>query len=93
MLVPADDVVFGILGVGVTLFAWQKIRYDLVAVLMLLALGLSGVIPFTGLFLGFASSAVITIISALVLARALVNSGALFGVARGLHRLRYGPTL
>ncbi len=93
MPVPAAVVVFGILGVGVALFAWQKLRYDLVAVLMLLALGLSGVIPFTGLFLGFASSAVITIVSSLVLARALVNSGVLFGIARGLHRLRYGPTL
>ncbi len=93
MLVPATVAVFGILGVGVALFAWQKLRYDLVAVLMLLALGLSGVIPYTGLFLGFASSAVITIVSSLVLARALVNSGVLFGIARGLHRLRYGPTL
>ncbi|MHB1435760.1 MAG: SLC13 family permease [Thermoplasmata archaeon] len=93
MLVPAAVVVFGILAVGVALFVWQKLRYDLVAVLMLLALGLSGVIPFTGLFLGFASSAVITIVSSLVLARALVNSGVLFGIARGLHRLRYGPTL
>jgi di/tricarboxylate transporter len=84
--------VFAILASGVALFAWQKLRYDLVAVLMLLALGLSGVLPYRDLFLGFASSAVITIVSALVLARALVNSGVLLQIARRLQRLRYGAT-
>jgi len=70
-------IVFAILLVGLALFVWQKIRYDIVAALMLLAIGLTGIVSTEELFSGFASSAVITVASALVVAKGLENSGIL----------------
>jgi len=70
-------IVFAILLAGLALFVWQKIRYDIVAALMLLAIGLTGIVSTEELFSGFASSAVITVASALVVAKGLENSGIL----------------
>ena len=70
-------IVFAILIAGLVLFVWQKIRYDIVAALMLLAIGLTGIVSTEELFSGFASSAVITVASALVVAKGLENSGIL----------------
>lgn len=70
-------IVFAILLAGLVLFVWQKIRYDIVAALMLLAIGLTGIVSTEELFSGFASSAVITVASALVVAKGLENSGIL----------------
>lgn len=70
-------IVFAILIAGLALFVWQKIRYDIVAALMLLAIGLTGIVSTEELFSGFASSAVITVASALVVAKGLENSGIL----------------
>lgn len=70
-------VIFAILIAGLVLFIWQRIRYDVVAILMLLAVGLTGILSFEDLFSGFASHALITIASALIIAKSLENSGML----------------
>jgi di/tricarboxylate transporter len=86
-------IVFGLLFLGIIMFAWQRIRYDVVAIIMLLTLGLSGVLSFSELFQGFSSPAVITVASALVIARALQNTGYLDKVAEGLLRFDKRPVI
>lgn len=84
--------VLTIIGAGTFLLALQRIRYEIVAVLMLLALGLSGVLPPLELFSGFASPAVVTVASALIIARTLYNSGVLDKLEVGLQKFEK-PTL
>ncbi|MBI4258255.1 MAG: SLC13 family permease, partial [Thaumarchaeota archaeon] len=84
-------IVFGTLSAGIVLFASQRIRYDVVSVLMLLALGLTGILSLDELFLGFASPAVITVASALVIARALYISGAIERLSDALLRFKSRP--
>jgi len=60
---------------------------------MLLALGLSGILSFDELFLGFASPATITVIAALVMAKALYNSGILDSVETYLSKFQKRPII
>lgn len=84
-------IVFAILFAGLVLFVTQKIRYDIVAVLMLLAAGLTGILSFEDLFSGFASNAIFTIASALIIAKALEYSGILDRVQDLLLRFEKRP--
>jgi di/tricarboxylate transporter len=86
-------IVFAILISGITLFILQRIRYDIVAALMLLAVGLAGILSFEELFSGFASPAVITVAAALVIAKGLENSGLLDRVEEYLLRFESRPML
>lgn len=64
-----------LIGVTLALFVWERIRYDIVALLSLLsAVGL-GLVPPGDAFTGFADPAVITVAAVLVISRALQNSG------------------
>jgi di/tricarboxylate transporter len=86
-------IVFAILLAGIGLFASQRVRYDIVAIMMLLTVGLVGILSFDELFLGFASPAVITVAAALVMARALYNSGILDRVEEYLFRFDKRPLM
>lgn len=86
-------VIFAILAAGLVLFIWQRIRYDVVAILMLLAVGLTGVLSFEELFSGFASHALITIASALIIAKSLENSGMLDKFQDYLMRFEKRPII
>lgn len=66
---------FGILGVMMAMFAWGRLRYDLVAVLGLLAAILAGIVPHDKAFLGFGDDIVIIVGSALVVSAAVARSG------------------
>ena len=77
-------VVMGILCLTVILFAFEVFRVDVVAILILVILGLSSLIPeYSGLvpsgelFAGFSSNAVISIIAVMILGAALDKTGAL----------------
>lgn len=59
------------------LFVWGKWRYDLVAVMGLLAGILVGVIPVDDAFVGFSNDIVIIVGSALVVSAAVARSGAI----------------
>ncbi|TVQ63477.1 MAG: SLC13 family permease [Phycisphaerales bacterium] len=84
--------VFGVLGMALVLFAWGRWRYDIVALMALIALAVAGVIPGADVFTGFSHPAVITVASVLVLSRGLMNSGAVDLLAKGLAKVGERPT-
>ena len=84
MPTTAQALVFAILTAMVALFVWNRFRYDLVALLALLAAMASGVVPPDKAFAGFGDQVVIIIASALVLSAA-VGKSALIG--RAIRRL------
>ena len=57
------------------LFAWGRLRYDLVAVITLVACYFIGIVPAEKAFSGFASDIVIIVASALILSGAVSRSG------------------
>lgn len=65
-----------VLVVTITLFVWDRLGVDLVAMLCLLALTLSGVLTPSEALAGFSSSAVITIAAFFVVSTALLRTGA-----------------
>ena len=66
---------FGILGGMMVLFVWGRWRYDLVAVLALLAGIFGGIIPAEAAFAGFSDEIVIIVGSALIVSAAVGRSG------------------
>ena len=66
---------FSILGGMIVLFVWNRLRYDVVAMLGLLAAVAVGVVPADKAFTGFSDQIVIIVGSALVLSAAISQSG------------------
>jgi di/tricarboxylate transporter len=66
---------FGILAVSLVLFMWDKIRYDAVAVLALMAVVAFGLVPLEEAFAGFAHPATITVAAVLIISRGMQNAG------------------
>jgi di/tricarboxylate transporter len=64
-----------IIAVAVILFATEKLRVDIIALLVLLTLVLSGLIEADQAFLGFASPAVITVWAVYIVSGALFKTG------------------
>jgi len=73
---------FAIVGAMLALFVWDRIRYDLVAALALLAALLTGIIPAAKAFEGFSNQVIIIIASVLVVSRAIARSGVIDAVLR-----------
>ncbi|MBV1798264.1 SLC13 family permease [Siccirubricoccus sp. G192] len=67
---------FGIIGVTVVLFVWGRLRYDLVALLALLAGVVTGVVPADRAFTGFSDDVVVIVAAALLVSAAVAKSGA-----------------
>ena len=82
------NITFGILVIALVLFITDKIPADLVALLVVAALGLTGVLTPQEAFSGFSRSAVITIIAIFILAAALQRTGVTERVGNLL--IRYG---
>lgn len=76
------EIVFGILILALGLFAWGKIRYDLVALICLLLLVLTGLVPAEESFVGFSHPAVITVAMILVVSHGLSRSGLIEWIAK-----------
>jgi di/tricarboxylate transporter len=76
------EIIFGILILAIGLFAWGKLRYDLVAILCLLLLVIFGLIPAEESFNGFSHPAVITVAMILVVSHGLAKSGLIEWIAR-----------
>jgi di/tricarboxylate transporter len=70
------------------LFLWGRLRHDVVAMLALIAVVLTGLVPFGAAFDGFAHPAVVTVAAVLILSRALQNAGIVDVVVRLLAPLR-----
>ncbi len=80
---------FGLLAGMMLLFVWGRIRYDMVAVLALLAALLLGLVKPEDAFSGFADDIVIIVASALVISAAVERSGV---VEAAIGRLSGGMT-
>jgi di/tricarboxylate transporter len=76
--------VFLLLALTLTLFAWGRWRYDMVAFVALIAALLTGVVPSDHAFSGFGHPAVIIIALVLIVSRGLYTSGAIDLLMRGL---------
>lgn len=74
--------VFAILGGSLVAFAWGRWRYDLVAVVSLLAAVLAGVVDGDEAFLGFGHPAVVTVVAVLVVGKGLERSGLVGAISR-----------
>jgi di/tricarboxylate transporter len=81
-------IAFATLGGALVLFVWDRWRYDVVALLALLAVTLTGVVSPTEAFLGFAHPAVLTVAAVLVISRALQNAGIVDVVIEAIRPLR-----
>jgi di/tricarboxylate transporter len=75
---------FAILAAAMILFIWGRLRYDLVAILALLAAVFTGIVPHGEAFRGFGDDIVIIVASALVVSAAVARSGVMEAV---LHRV------
>jgi len=67
--------IFSILAGILALFAWGRIRYDVVAFMGLIFCVLLGLVPVEDTFSGFSHPATITVVMVLILSRGLANSG------------------
>jgi len=85
--------IFAVLAATLTLFIWGRWRYDIVALMALLAVVAGGLIPAAQAFSGFGHPAVITVAAVLVISKAIQNSGLIGWLARGLSVFDRGPTV
>ena len=86
-------IIFAVLAATLGLFIWDKLRYDIVAVLALLTVALTGLIPADDVFSGLGHPAVITVAAVLIIGQALVNAGVVDAIARQLTKAGDSPTL
>lgn len=83
--------VFGVLAATLVLLVWNRWRYDVVALLALLALALAGLISQEDVFAGLGHPAVVTVAAVLVLSRGLLNAGVVDTLAHRLTRVGRRP--
>jgi len=84
-------VAFGVLAGSLGLFAWGRFRHDIVAILALLAVALTGLVTPAQALEGFGHPAVITVAAVLMISRALKNSGVVDALTRQLGPLTRSP--
>ncbi|MCC4270855.1 SLC13 family permease [Marinobacter nauticus] len=85
-MVADQWIVFAVLFVTLAAFIWNRLRFDVVAMLALLAVAIAGLVPVDSVFAGFGHPAVITVAAVLVISQGLVNGGVVDQVARLLAR-------
>ncbi|MFC3078685.1 SLC13 family permease [Phenylobacterium terrae] len=83
---------FGLVGAVVALLVWDRMRYDVVALLALVAAVLLGLVPPGEAFTGFADDIVIIIGSALVVSAGIARSGVVDALVRPVAGLLTTPT-
>ena len=89
MAVTFDQgILFGIIATAMTLFVWGRWRFDIVAILALLAAVYFGIVSPRHAFAGFGHPAVITVAAVLVIGRALEVSGVVDYLVRFLAPAR-----
>ncbi len=80
----AQALAFAVLMAMMALFAWGRLRYDLVAAAGLLAAVLAGIVPFDRAFSGFSDDIVVIVASALLVSAAVARSGVIERLIRPL---------
>ena len=89
-----DQIVsLAVLGGMIFLFLWDRLRYDLVALLALLAAVLGGIVPADHAFSGFSNPVVPLIGGALIVSAAIARSGAVEVLVRWLTPLLRSSSL
>lgn len=83
-------IVFGVLIGAIALFAWGRIRVDIVAILVMLALMLSHVLTPDEALAGFGNPAVILIAAIFIVGEGLVNTGVAHRLGEGVMKLGGG---
>mgnify|MGYP001817643182 CR=1 FL=1 len=84
----ADNIlVLGILSVAILLFVSEKLRVDVVAMIVLVALVVTGLVTVEEAFSGFASPAVIVVWAVFIVSGGLTRSGVADLIARQVMRL------
>ncbi|HSM11105.1 MAG TPA: SLC13 family permease [Lysobacter sp.] len=82
--------VLGLVGFTMAMFLFERIRADVVALVVLLLLGLSGLVAPSQVFNGFSSNAVMAVIATMILGAGLDRTGALNRLAAWLMRRAHG---
>ncbi|MEN1929549.1 SLC13 family permease [Luteimonas sp. MJ204] len=82
--------VLGLVAMVMGLFLFERVRADLVALVVLVVLGLTGLVAPEDIFNGFSSNAVISIIATMILGMGLDRTGALNRLAAWLLRRSKG---
>ncbi|NJN80705.1 MAG: SLC13 family permease [Anaerolineales bacterium] len=83
-------IIFGTLLLTLVLFITGRWRYDIVALIALIIVTLTGLIPVEQAFTGFSNPAVITVAAVLIISRGLQNSGIVEIVGGWLSNLKGG---
>ena len=82
--------VLGLVGFTMAMFLFERIRADVVALVVLVLLGLTGLVAAEDIFSGFSSDAVINVIATMILGAGLDRTGALNRLAGWLLRRAHG---
>jgi di/tricarboxylate transporter len=77
----------GIILVAVVLFATEKLRVDVIALIVLITVGLTGLVSPEDVFAGFANPAVITVWAVYMVSGGLFKTGVADILGRGILRL------
>ncbi|GAA4795954.1 SLC13 family permease [Lysobacter hankyongensis] len=80
------QLVLGLTALTMVLFLFERIRADVVALVVLVLLGLTGLVPREDLYNGLAGNAVISVIATMILGAGLDRTGALNRLAAWLLR-------
>jgi di/tricarboxylate transporter len=83
-----QGIVFAVLAVAMALFVWGRWRYDLVAIVALLAVVYAGIVSPRDAFAGFGHPAVVTVAAVLLISRALQACGIVDHIVRILAPTR-----
>jgi len=86
-------IIFGTLLLTLVLFVTGRWRFDVVALLALMIVVVTGLVPVERAFSGFSNPAVITVAAVLVISRSLQNSGVVSLIGERLMRLKGGITV
>ena len=79
--------VLAVLALTVCLFVTEWVSVDTAAMLLLVVLGLTGLVPLTQLFSGFASNAVMSILAVMILSAGMEHTGLMARAADFILRL------
>ncbi len=89
-LSPDMILVLGLLGFTMLMLVLEWVRADMVALLVVVVIGLTGLLPADRVFNGFAGNAVIAIIAIMIMGEGLDRAGVLVHAARFVMRMAKG---
>src|SRR5512145_201978 len=93
MLTTSELILIGILVSALLLIISNRLRADVVALLVLLALAFTGLVSAQEAVSGFSRPAVITIIGLFVITHGLENAGVVQGIANRLRTMSGGSEI